>query len=101
MGRRFSSIFGFGEPLFGFAKLPLEVSNSSLEQAEVALGGEVQHARNALHALVEGTLCAAAKTKALHHQLLNLGVAHPLHDPRVLEKAEQAILGLGHGGEAG
>jgi hypothetical protein len=31
MGRSFSSIFGVGEPFFGFPKLALEVTNPSLE----------------------------------------------------------------------
>ncbi len=66
MGRSFSSIFGFGEPFFGIAKLPLEVPNPSLERAKVTLGCEVQHARDALDPLVERPFDAATETKALH-----------------------------------
>lgn len=91
MGRSFSSIFGFGEPLLGFAKLPLEVPNASVERAKVALGREVQHARDALHTLIEGSLDAAAETKSLHHQLLDLRILQQLGDPRVLQKTEEAV----------
>jgi hypothetical protein len=92
MGRSFSSIFGFGEALFGFAKLPLKVPNASVERAKVALGREVQHARDALHTLIEGSLNAATQTKTLDHQLLDLRILKQLGDPRVLRKTEEAVL---------
>lgn len=88
MGRSFSTIFvisGLGEPLFGFAKLPLEVANAPMQGAQIALSREIQHTGDALHPLVEGPLEAAPETKPLHHQLLDSGVLHQLREPRVSE----------------
>jgi hypothetical protein len=97
MGRSFSIIFGFGEPFVGFAKLLLEVPNPPMEQTKVALGREVQRARNALHAALERSLDPAPKAKASHHQLLSLGILQELCDPRVLQKPRQAVFEVGHG----
>jgi len=96
MGRSFSSIFGFGEPFFGFAKLPLEVPNASVERAKVALGREVQHAGDALHTLIERPLDAASETKPLDHQLLDLRISEQLRDPRVLHETEEAVFEPSH-----
>ena len=97
VGRCFSRIFGIDEPLFGFTELPLEMPNPSLQRANVALGREVQEARDALHALVERPFNTAAEPKTFHHQPLNPGVLHQLCDPRVLQKTEKAVFELGHG----
>ena len=88
MGRSFSSIFGVGEPLFGFAQLTLEVPNPSLERAEVALGRQVEHASEALDALLECPFDTTAETKRFHRELLNPWIAHELRNPGVLEQGE-------------
>jgi hypothetical protein len=97
MGRSFSSIFGFGEPLFCFTKLLFEVPNPPLERSKVPLGCEVQRACNALHAPTELPVDPTLETKAFHHQPLNRGVLQQLRDPRVLEKPQQALSEVGHG----
>jgi len=76
MGLSFSSIFGFDDSVLGFAKLLFEVSNPSLERAQVALGREVQHAGDLLYTLVHCTLDPPTETKAPHHGLLNPRVLH-------------------------
>jgi hypothetical protein len=96
MGRSFSSIFSVGEPFFGFAKLPLEVPNPSLERAEVPLGCEVQHACDALNALVDHPLDATAETKRLHRRPLNVRITHQLCQPRVLEQSDETVFEPGH-----
>jgi len=52
------------------------VANPSLERAKVALGREVQHASDALDALVDRTLDATAKAESLDRDLLNVGIPH-------------------------
>jgi hypothetical protein len=80
----------------GFAKLLFEVSNPSLERAQVALGREVQHAGDLLTPLVHGPLDSPTETKALHDGLLNLRILHQLCNPRILEELEKAVCERSH-----
>jgi hypothetical protein len=72
----FSTVFGSDETLLGVAKLALEVSDPSLERAEIALGRKAQRASDPLHLRLEGSFKTAAETKGLEGQPLKLRIRH-------------------------
>jgi hypothetical protein len=72
------------------------VPDPPLQRAQIALRRKAQHARDALHARLEGPFEAPAEAKRLDGQPLNLAIAHQLHGLRVLKQPEQTILESAH-----
>jgi hypothetical protein len=96
MAPRCSIPFGVREAILGVVQRLLEISNSLVERADVALRGEIQRTRDPLHPPIDRAFHATAQTEAFHHESLSPRVLNELRHPRILQELDKTMSKSAH-----